>query len=89
MNNPLRNLPVRYTPPPGVPGCVHETDGRLCGACWQEYLTDDEGYIEFGEHPEGRARWQKLCDEIAADVASLNARITDDGLILSEDEIPF
>ena len=87
MINPLRNLPVRHTPPAGVPGCIHTGDGRLCAECWQEYLTDDEGYLEFGDHPAGRLRWKALCDEIAAEVklALCNA----DCLKVDPEDYPF
>ena len=46
--------------------CIHSLAG-LCRACQDEYDTDPAAFIEFGNHPEGIARWQGLLAEIAAD----------------------
>jgi hypothetical protein len=67
--------------------CVHVAAG-LCKSCQAEYDEDPSAYWEYGDHPAGLARWRDLCAEIAAEVASMNARIADDGEILTLDELP-
>lgn len=45
--------------------CIHSDKG-LCSACLVEYAEDPLAYWEFGQHPDGNARWQaklKLIEE--------------------------
>lgn len=46
--------------------CIHADKG-LCPACQAEHDGDPMAYWEFGDHPEGIARWQALRAEIAAE----------------------
>ncbi len=57
----MTELPHDYL----VPACVHPRTTRLCGECQQLFDRDPLGYIEWGEHPAGIARWQALQEEIA------------------------
>jgi len=37
--------------------CIHVQAG-LCATCQEAYDDDPEGYLEFGDHAAGIARWQ-------------------------------
>lgn len=48
--------------------CIHRlsvsADG-LCPACQEDYDTDPESWIEFGDHPQGIANWKAEQELIA------------------------
>lgn len=45
--------------------CIHALPG-LCPGCQASYEEDPGAWIEFGDHPEGIARWEALQAEMAA-----------------------
>jgi hypothetical protein len=53
---------------PAYMTCIHRPDG-LCVRCQQEYATDPDAWIEFGDHTEGLRRWNAELEEIAKDAA--------------------
>ncbi len=52
--------------------CIHSKSG-LCKSCQDEYDIDPTAWIEFGDHPEGIARWKAEQERIAADRAEQEA----------------
>ena len=49
--------------------CTHQAAG-LCADCQADYDEDPAAWLEFGNHPEGLARWnaeQAMIDRDAAD----------------------
>jgi len=42
--------------------CIHAPG--LCPKCREEYDEDPTAWLEFGDYPEGIARWQRLQEEI-------------------------
>jgi hypothetical protein len=73
-------MPDDYPPP-----CIHAASG-LCPDCRDAYEEDPSGYLDYGDHPAGLARWQALQAEIAADSASPESRAESQE---SEDDLPF
>lgn len=56
--------------------CIHSTAG-LCPACQADYDEDPAAWLEFGDHPEGIARWkaeQERIDRNAADQPTMPLR---------------
>ncbi len=52
------------TPHIEATGCIHRTDGELCGPCYREALADPEAWEEYGDHPAGIANWKRLQKEM-------------------------
>src|SRR5262245_5772795 len=61
--------------------CIH-TERGLCPACQSDYDADPLAYLEYGDHPEGLANYQRLLDEIAQ-------AAQDPTPLVAWDEIPF
>lgn len=62
--------------------CIHQPGG-LCPACREDFEADPSAWLEFGDHPAGRANWRALLDDIAADAARTPPAAA------SDSEIPF
>lgn len=48
--------------------CIHATSAGsagLCDQCYADYQEDPEAFLEFGDHPEGLARWRELQAEMS------------------------
>jgi hypothetical protein len=45
--------------------CIH-ADRGLCPDCREEYEEDPSGWLEYGQHPAGLARWRALQARVAA-----------------------
>jgi hypothetical protein len=43
--------------------CSHRAAG-LCDACLRDYLEDPIAWLEYGDHPAGRANWERLRAEM-------------------------
>lgn len=43
--------------------CIHRQSG-LCPDCQADFDADPMAWIEFGNHPQGLARWQDLQEEM-------------------------
>lgn len=77
----------RGMPHPSGLTCLHRPDGvhGLCERCHREWEDDPLVYREFGDHQEGRARWDALC----ADLREACPEQCTDAPRQGEDEIPF
>lgn len=43
--------------------CIHQADG-LCPDCLESFQADPNAWIEYGDHPQGIANWQRLLAEM-------------------------
>jgi len=64
--------------------CIHSDGATLCESCFAQWAEDPAAYDEFGDHPEGIARWRALC----AEMAERQRRLPDAPLVV-DSEIPF
>jgi len=67
--------------------CIHSTTG-LCPDCQANHDEDPTAWMEYGNHPDGIARWKALQEEMAAEAAA--EAITESGPtgIAYEDRTP-
>ena len=52
--------------------CIHTAKG-LCPQCQADYEEDEDGFREFGAHPDGEARWLALLADMEASAAGPTA----------------
>ena len=64
--------------------CIH-ADSGLCDTCQADWDYDPDSYAEFGDHPEGLARWRALQEEMTAEAARIAALPSE----VDDPSIPF
>lgn len=62
------------------PNCIHTKEG-FCPDCQESFDADPDAWWEFGEHPEGIARWESFMAQFDIGL--------DPSPLMVGDDIPF